>query len=196
MSTVDLFRSERLRLRAFEPEDIPALHAILNHPELAGRRNLPWGFPADFPLSKSQVEGVLHRWGEDEKAVHLAIELSSGQELAGYAECEWEWDTHHPSLYVVISPDCQRQGFGTQAAAMLLDYLFGYTPAHDVSGWISDWNLAGLGFALRLGFHESGRFRRDGLRNGKYTDGIVVDLLRPDWIALDHSFKNSRMEGA
>lgn len=197
MSSFDLFQSERLRLRAFEPEDISSLHAILNHPELAGRRNLPWGFPADFPLSKSQIEKVLHRWGEDEKSVHLAIELNSGQELAGYTDCEWEWDPHHPSLSVVISPEYQRRGFGAETAVLMLRYLFGNTPAHNISGWIPDWNLAGLEFALHLGFRESGRFRREGLRNGKYSDVIVLDLLRPEWIAFTRSIEeNSKAKGA
>jgi RimJ/RimL family protein N-acetyltransferase len=48
------FRGERVILRAFESEDVPALHAYLNHPELAGRRYIPWDFPNEFPLAKKQ----------------------------------------------------------------------------------------------------------------------------------------------
>jgi RimJ/RimL family protein N-acetyltransferase len=127
------FCSERTRLRSFELEDAPALHAGLNHPELAGQRYIPWGFSNDFPLSKKQVEGILEKWSEGEKAIHLAVELLSSQELIGHAEYEWEWDPHCPFVSVVIYPPHQHQGYGTEAAGRLLRYLFENTPAHNVS---------------------------------------------------------------
>jgi RimJ/RimL family protein N-acetyltransferase len=47
------FETDRLRLRAFEPEDLPALHTYLNYPEMIGRRYLPWRFnPCLFHASR------------------------------------------------------------------------------------------------------------------------------------------------
>jgi RimJ/RimL family protein N-acetyltransferase len=124
----------------------------LNHPDLFGTRYIPWEYPEDLPLSSNQVEAILKRWSEGEKQVHLAVVLRESQMLIGYAELEWEWDPHTPFLAVVISPPHRRQGYGSQALRLLLGNLFGSTPAHNVTGWISEWNQAGLEFARANGF--------------------------------------------
>jgi RimJ/RimL family protein N-acetyltransferase len=184
MHPLSAFCTERIRLRAFEAEDVQALHTGLNHPDLAGRRYLPWGFSNDFPLSKKQVEGILEKWSEQEKAIQLAVELFESRELVGSVEYEWEWDPHCPFASVLIFPPHQRQGYGTEAARLLLRYVFENTPAHNISVWMSDWNQAAQTFAQKLGFQVCGRFRRDSLHNGAYSDGILMDLLRPEWIKL------------
>jgi RimJ/RimL family protein N-acetyltransferase len=63
----------------------------------------------------------------------------------------------------------------------LVTYLFKNTPAHNINGWMAEWNCSARGFAQAHGFKESGRWRRDGIRNGKTYDGILVDILRPEW---------------
>src|SRR3990170_3340382 len=107
-----LFQSSRIALQAFESEDVPALKAYLNHPDLAGRRYIPWGFPSDMPLSNKQVEKILEKWSEQAKAAHLAVILPGKQELIGHAFCDWDWDPHSPGLALVINPVYQRQGYG------------------------------------------------------------------------------------
>jgi RimJ/RimL family protein N-acetyltransferase len=84
---------------------------------------------------------------------------------------------------VVIAPQYQRHGYGSGVLHILLDYLFGQSPAHSLSGWMGDWNQAARGFAKKHGFQESGVWRRDGLRDGAYYDGIQVDILRSEWLA-------------
>jgi RimJ/RimL family protein N-acetyltransferase len=175
------FETEHLYLRPFEPDDLPALEALLNHPDLYGTRYIPWEFPEDLPLSSGQVEAIYKRWSEGEKQVHLAVVLQTSRELVGYSEVEWEWDPHCPFLAIVISPLHRRSGYGSEVLNLLLGYLFGSTPAHNVTGWIPDWNHPGLAFARRNGFQDCGRSRREGLRNGAYYDAVLVDLLRPEW---------------
>lgn len=183
MSTRSRFESERLILRPFGPADAPALQALLNHPELAGRRGLPWGFNEEAPLSQGQVEQILGKWGEGEEGMHLAVVQRESQELIGHAEVDWGWDPHASSLWLLIAPTHQRQGFGSDALRLLLDYIFEYTPAHNVTLWAADWNQAGLAFARKHGFQECGRFRRDSFHRGVYVDGVVFDMLRPEWQA-------------
>jgi diamine N-acetyltransferase len=176
------FHGEQIRLRTFEVEDISTLHAYLNHPELAGRRYIPWGFPGDFPLSKRQVEAIYNKWNEEKKGIHLAIVLRGTLELVGHAECDWGWDPHCPQIAVVIDPTHQGKGYGSEVVQTLVGYLFKNTPAHNINGWLAEWNQAARGFAATHGFKESGRWRREGIRDGKSYDGILVDILRPEWV--------------
>jgi RimJ/RimL family protein N-acetyltransferase len=175
------FQSEHMELRAFEPEDVAALHAYLNYPDLIGRRYIPWKFPGTLPLSKGQVEAIYQAWIKEEKAFNMAVVLREGGDLIGHAHCSWEWDPHCPGVSVVIAPAHQQQGFGSQVLALLLDYLFEMTPAHSVSGGMVSWNQPALQFALKNGFAQSGAFRRVGIRDGEYFDWVGMDLLRPEW---------------
>ena len=177
------FQTERLHLRPFEHEDLPALKEYLNHPELVGRRYLPWGVPGEMPLSSQQVEVVLQKWGEADDESHLAVELIAEPTLIGHLGFGSGWDPHNPFVEIVIAPGYQHRGYGSELLALLVRYLFMNTPAHNVSGWISDWNQAAYRFACKHGFQECGRSRREGLRQGAYFDEIVVDLLRPEWLS-------------
>ena len=73
MELLNLFEGQRVVLRAFEADDAPALHALLNHPALAGRRYLPNGFPDEAPLSLKQVQDVIGRLGSGERSLNVAI---------------------------------------------------------------------------------------------------------------------------
>ena len=177
------FETDRLRLRAFEPEDLPALHTYLNYPEMIGRRCLPWRFPNEQPLSKVQVEKLLQRWAEGDKEFHLAVTLREDGTLIGHANCDWSWDAHCPDIDLAISPAYQYQGYGSEVLVPLLDYLFGYTPAHCIGTGMPDWNHEGIKFARKHGFSPNGVMRWAGLRDGQVYDWLGMDLLRPEWLA-------------
>ncbi|UCD98904.1 MAG: GNAT family N-acetyltransferase [Chloroflexota bacterium] len=176
------FQTEQIKLRPFEMEDAADLRAYLNHPKLSGRRYLPHGFPEEVPLSLIQAEAIIKRWAEKENEAHLAIELSDRGELIGHTEFEWNWDPQAPWVSIVIARPQQRQGYGIQVMRLILEYLFESTPAHNISSWMADWNKAARSFAKKLGFQESGRSRREGFRSGRYFDGILVDILRPEYL--------------
>ncbi|MES0360458.1 MAG: GNAT family protein [Anaerolineales bacterium] len=178
------FQTEQLKLRPFESDDTPALQAYLNHPMLSGRRYIPQGFPEVVPLSTQEVESIIKKWGEEESQAHLAIVSSDKQELIGHAEIAWDWDPHASRVSVVIARPYQRQGHGSQVLSLLLEYLFENTPAHNVSSWMADWNQEARAFAKKNSFKENGHSRREGLHEGKYYDGILVDILRPEWQAI------------
>jgi RimJ/RimL family protein N-acetyltransferase len=175
------FQGKLVTLRAFEPEDVPTLHTYLSHPDLIGRRYIPWESSEIFPLSRNQVEGIYSSWADEKKGIHLAVVLSESQELVGHAECDWGWDPHCPSISLVIAPAHQRKGYGSEVLNLLLRYLFEHTQAHNVSCWIADWNQAGRLFMEEHGFQECGRMRRVGIHEGKYFDFIITDLLRREW---------------
>ncbi|RMF40773.1 MAG: N-acetyltransferase [Anaerolineae bacterium] len=177
------FETKTLFLRPFEAHDVPALQAYLNLPHLAGRRYLPDAFPAYFPLSRSQVENLITTWAQQEHAITLAIVSQHGQQVIGHVGADWGWDTHCPGVHVVIDPLNQRNGYGRGALGLMLDYLFGYTPAHSVDMWVADWNKAGIAFAESMGFRPAGAMRWAGLHEGKPFDMQVFDLLRPEYLA-------------
>jgi len=181
MSALFWGHRKRISLQAFEPDHIPMLHTQLNHLDLVGRRYLPDEFSDDLPLSYQEIEAIHKKWTEKKKGFNLAVTTTEGGELAGHISCDWGWDTHCPQVAVVIYPDYQRCGYGGEGLQTILNYLFQNTPAYNVSGWVADWNLPGLNFALKCGFIQCGRSRRARIREGAYSDDILVDILRDEW---------------
>jgi RimJ/RimL family protein N-acetyltransferase len=175
------FKARDVYLRAFEPEDVPALHNYLNHPDLSGRRYIPWKFSDDLPLSLKKAQGIYEKWSEEEEEIHLAVVLGESGELIGHAEMEWGWDPHCPGVSIVIAPGLQRKGYGSQVMQLLLRYLFESMPAHSLSCWVAEWNTEARAFLKLQGFQESARMRRAGIRQGAYFDMVVTDLLRSEW---------------
>ena len=181
--TPSAFRSDHISLRPFSAGDATALEKYLNHPDLEGRRYLPWRFPEVAPLSLGQIEAVIDEWGKEKDRLHLAVIQRESGEMIGHAECDWDWDPHNPSVSVVIDQGHQRQGFGSQALQLLLNYLFGFMPAHNITAWIAAWNAPALAFAAHHGFRQAGRMRRAGIRHGAYYDVVILDMLRSEWQA-------------
>ena len=184
MEITPAFSSTLVDLRPLTADDLPALEAYLNHPELTGRRCIPWDFPNEVPLSQGQVEGIHKKWEEKKKGFVLGVVDQETKKLIGHVEADWGWDPQNPDLSLAIAPSHQRQGFGAETLRLALTYLFEHTPAHNVSGGFSDWNEAARDFAAKHGFTECGLVRRDGIRNGDFFDTVIVDLLRPEWKAL------------
>lgn len=178
-----IFQADSIYLRPFEPDDTPALHAYLSHPALASRRYIPWGISWELPLRQAQAADVIGKWAGAERQLNLAVVLSESDAIIGHARADWGWDTHVMDVQVVIDPACWRKGYGSQALDLILTYVFQQTVAHNVSTWIAEWNAEGLAFAPKHGFTDVGRERRSGVRDGAYFDTVVLDMLRPEWLA-------------
>jgi len=177
------FETDRTILRPIEADDAERVQELLNAPGIIGRRHMAEQIPDVAPLSRLQVEKLLGMWAEEKKGFTLGIELRQESVLVGHASCNWRWDAHCPEIGVTVCPGFQREGVGSEVVRLLLAYLFGNTPAHNVGGWVEGWNNEGIAFARSLGFSESGRIPRCGIRDGTFFEQILFDILRPEWRA-------------
>lgn len=170
-----MFEGPRVSLKAIDRDDAAELYRIAAHPELRGRRYL---HDEERPLSLTDIERHLEELQEHRNALHLKV--VTNEELIGYATVDYGWDPLTPHMDVVISPDHQRAGYGSETARLLIDWVFATLPATTIHSWVVDWNQPALRFAASLGFVEAGRVRRDGVHNGHFSDSIPVELLREE----------------
>lgn len=187
MLPIPVFETDKILLRPFNPEDAPALYEYLSHPELAGRRYIPWKFEGILPLPQQDAAEIIKAWYENKTSFSYAVILKEGDALIGHVRADWGWDAHTPGLSAVISPPHQRKGYGTQACKLVLNYLFDFTVAHNVSNGIVEWNQSALAFARHLGFTHVGVRRSSDFHGGRFYDVQVYDILKPEWKEGDHA---------
>ena len=168
-----------LHIRPVHPDDVPALHAILTHPEVARWTDLN---PAQ-EFSQTAVEFQAAQTG-----VHRLAAVRDGR-LVAYGRLHHLarprlQHTAHPSLYV--HPDVWGQGIGRRLFAALLDLA---------DNWLNTWrlelpllpeNAAARRLAEAAGFAEEGVLRRAVFGNGRFHDEVLYTRLTPPPAAQNH----------
>ena len=171
-----------IQLRSIEEPDIDIIHVHQNTDcifDLSGLlgNDLPWA-----PLSKAQIRKKIETKLERERTSLFGI-LVEDTGLVGLGYFSAGWDPWSPSVGLIIWPEYRRQGYGTEAALLLLKHGFEESLAHVINAENVDWNPEGIKFILNLGFKESGLARRDGLRHGQFFDTLYFDMLRKEYNA-------------
>jgi RimJ/RimL family protein N-acetyltransferase len=187
MPPTPVFETEKILLRPFSPDDAPALHQYLSHPDLTGRRYIPWKFEQHRPIPLQDAKEIIDHWYENKESFAYAIILKEEDTLIGHAKADWEWDPHMSEAAVLIAPPYQRKGYGTQAITLVLNYLFDFSMAHNVSSGINAWNTPAEAFVRHLGFKQVGTRRDSAYLAGQFYDVHVFDILRPEWKEVSHA---------
>ena len=76
------------------------------------------------------------------------------------------------------------KGYGTDMMKLCLLYAFTELNVHRVSLGLHAYNPRALKSYEKAGFRLEGRTRKDTLREGRYTDGLWMGILREEWKAL------------
>lgn len=73
------------------------------------------------------------------------------------------------------------QGYGTEAASLMLDYGFNVLGLHSVSLTVAEFNLVGQRAYRKAGFRECGRLRERLWLAGRMWDQIQMDCLATEF---------------
>jgi RimJ/RimL family protein N-acetyltransferase len=173
----------RVIVRRFRLADAAAFAAYRSVPDVA--RYQSWDAP--YPLAEAR------RFVRDEQGRHpdtagewfqFAVELRSTGQLIG--DCAAQPDADDPrqcELGFTIAPEHQGQGYATEAAGLLLDYLFGARGKHRVHATCDARNAASARVLERLGMRREGHLRASTWAKGEWTDDLLYGLLQEEWLA-------------
>jgi RimJ/RimL family protein N-acetyltransferase len=170
--------TERLELRPFRAEDLPAFVAYRSVPEVA--RFQSW----DTTFSLTDAERFLAEQQEVELGapgewVQLAAVDRASGELCG--DCAVRVDGRMAELGVTFAPEHQGRGLAGEALAAVIDRLFGELELHRVFAETDDRNTAVHRLFERLGFRCEARLVEADWFKGEWTTLRVYALLRREW---------------
>ncbi|KAM9863428.1 GNAT family N-acetyltransferase [Leucobacter sp. BZR 635] len=171
-------RTERLELRLLTDADREWLVSVYSQPEVG--RFIPAG-PWTADISEAEISKRMNRRGFDTEqgAVSLMV-LHEGERVAEVM-C-WFTDRDHRVAEIGWAGDPAHagQGFVTEAATALLDYVFSEVRMHRVAAIIDPRNVPSMRVAERIGMRLEGHLREAEWMRGEWCDTLIYGKLASD----------------
>jgi RimJ/RimL family protein N-acetyltransferase len=176
--------TDRLIVRRFKERDIPDVLVYSQHEEddRFRKRNIDW---------KLTEESVRQWWTpmitmKPEEAIHwlsLVIELKAEQRVIGNVGFNAKRTGEHLQGMIgwTLGKAHEGNGYATEAASALLDYLFHAAGFHRVYALTSPRNAKSWRLMERLGMRREAHFRRNCFVDGAWDDEYAYGILAEEW---------------
>ncbi len=176
---IEFLSGKRVYLRPLEKDDLPRIQKWANDPEI---RRLSGEVT---PMNGAHAEAFYNRVVDDHERAWFVVVVRQGDRPigeAGLLRMFPAWRTTDLSI-VLGEKDAWRQGYGSEAMRLLLEYAFGHLNFHRVAIGVVGFNENALRFYEKAGFKNEG-IQRDGyFYDGKYYDFVMMSLLEEDYWA-------------
>jgi aminoglycoside 6'-N-acetyltransferase len=172
---------ERVLLRRFQLADVAEFVAYRSCAEVA--RFQSW----DAPYPREEGERTIRQMmGEDPDTAgewfQFAVALRpAGQLIGDCAARPHADDPRQCEIGFTIAPGYQGRGYATEAARLLVGYLFGRRGKHRITASCDPRNAASAAVLERLGMRREGHLRESTWAKGEWTDDLLYGLLRHEW---------------
>ena len=184
---IDLFRGEKVRLVAADPEKIAGSFSRWSRDSEYWRL---MSFGAAFPHSEKGVKEWLEKQlGKDNPSFYMFfIQLLESEQIIGdigldVLDSEF---APHGDTFVGISIGERQQwgkGYGTDAMRILLRYAFTELNLHRVTLNVFEYNPRAIRSYEKAGFRHEGRMRSMLNKEGRRWDLLFMGILREQWAA-------------
>lgn len=168
-------QGDRLDLRVATEDDLPFVTKWRNHPDV--RR---W-MPQSRPDTTDDIEAFREGFGNDD-GVRLLV--CDGDDPLGLASMFLvDSDSRRARLGAWLKPDAQSDGYGTEAASLLVEYGFEERALRKLVANARADNAPSRGTLEKLGFTQEGRQREHYYIDGEYVDRVIYGLFADEWRA-------------
>jgi RimJ/RimL family protein N-acetyltransferase len=176
--------TDRLIVRRFEARDVADILAYSRYEQDDRflKRNVDW---------ELTEESVLQWWApmmtmKPEEAIHwlsLVIELKSERRVIGNVgfNAKRTGEMFHGMIGWTLGKAHQGNGYATEAAGALLDYLFRTVGFHRVHALTSPKNAKSWHLMDRLGMRREAHFRQNCFVDGSWDDEFAYAILAEEW---------------
>ena len=173
--------TERLLLRAFEPGDLGALHAMHSREEVA--RWLYWRPRSEAEVRESLDKKIAARAIMKEgDPLSLAAVLRASGELIGDFNLWWNSREHRQGeIGFIVHPDHQGRGYATEVSRVLLRLGFEGLGLHRIVGTLEARNLASARVLERLGMRREAHLVENEWVKGEWQSELVYAILDREW---------------
>ncbi|MBZ4419291.1 GNAT family N-acetyltransferase [Myxococcus sp. RHSTA-1-4] len=170
--------ASRLVLRRLRAEDLEALVACRNDPEVS--RYQSWS-DYDAERGRQLIESMDGRQPGQPGWFQFAIALKETDALVGDCALRTDEDPRLGEIGFTLSRQHQGRGLGTEAVRTLLGYAFDTLHMHRVIAVTDVKNTASVRTLERVGMRREGHFIEDGWFKGAWCDDYLYAMLGREW---------------
>jgi len=109
------------------------------------------------------------------------LEKASGALIGDIAIHFRDKENRQVELGYTLAPEYQGKGYASEAAARVLDYLFGTLKKHRVSASVDPRNGRSVKLLERLGMRKEGCFKKSFWTGRAWADDAVYAILKEEW---------------
>jgi RimJ/RimL family protein N-acetyltransferase len=186
-TTKPTLTGERAVLRPFVDGDTPALLAALGDPDVRILTGSVHDEAAARTPASPQEEKLAGEWyatrnDTDDRLDLAVVDKASGACFGEAVLNQWDPGSHSCNFRILIGPDGQNRGLGTEATRLIVGYGFEHLGLHRISLEVYAFNPRARRAYERVGFRPEGVLR-ESLRYGdQWIDATVMSILAPEWL--------------
>lgn len=169
----------RVVLRRHRPENLATVYRWYRDPEVARLTRYQIR-----PMPRDEVERFFQTRLLGPDSVAYAIHIALTDRLIGLTTfSSLDPDNGSVSFHITLGErDAWGQGYGTEAASLMLRHAFERLGLHRVGLSVFSFNERAIRSYEKAGFRMEGRLRDAIARDGRYWDEIQMGALRPEWL--------------
>lgn len=163
-----------MNLRIMEKEDLPLFAEWVNNPEFYGE------FFSPIQRTRTEMEKMLEPNPFESR--QFVVEKRDGTKIGFIVH----FYVQHPmgkmlEMGYALVPSERRKGYCTEAAKIMVDYLFLSKDTACIQATTDVGNTASQKVLEKTGFKREGTMRRRCFDNGEWRDIVLFSILREEW---------------
>jgi len=181
VAAASVWRGERVRLRAVEPEDWPWF-AAWNEDDQVSRAADGIPFPESREAVKRWTERMATREPGNDRFRWLIVD-GAGEPVGTINTHSCDRQSGTFSYGVAVAARWQGHGYAAEAVRLVLRYFFAELGYQKVNVHVYEFNEGSRRLHEQLGFVQEGRLRRMIFTGGRHWDTLVYGLTREEFAA-------------
>lgn len=177
MPPATVLRTDQLHLRLVGPQDVAALTAYRNDPQVAALQD--W----ELPYPRTQAEELIARHAgltriEPGRSHQIAIELAG--QLVGDVYLSIDEHGGIATIGVTLARSAQGRGIGTEAVGALVDHVIAELGIHRIVADLSTQNVPSMRLLERIGMTAESTTRASYWWRGAWDDNLRYAMSAED----------------
>ena len=174
-----MLEGKNVNLRVVEKEDLPLLAEWQNDPNFYAEYFSP------MPISRTELEKRFDKATSETtpfESRNFIIEKKDGTKIGNIVH----FYSLHPmgrmlEMGYVMLPSERKKGYCTEAAKIMVDYLFLSKDTPCIQAITDVGNTASQKVLENVGFKREGTLRKRFFSRGRWVDAVFFSILREEW---------------
>lgn len=179
-----MIKGERVFIRPMEPDDLDYLMKWRNSPEAMNYSEHLYGFLFSRDNMMRMVENQFREDGFFPRNKTFMVETADGTVIGDIGYKNWDPRNRSAEMGLEIGEaEFRGIGLGPEMVTLFVGYMFRHLNINRVELSVLRENERAIRVYTRAGFQPCG-FRRQAVfnsRTNRYSDILVMDILRSDW---------------